>query len=64
MPQGRGMPGQENGSGWGSTLIEAGGQRMGWDGEVPKERTGKGKHLKCKQTFKKKKRYRGKNNKV
>jgi len=30
MPQCRGMPGQEDGSRWvGSTLIEAGGRRMG-----------------------------------
>jgi hypothetical protein len=41
MPQCRGMPGQEDGSGEGSTLIEAGDGR--WNRGFPKGRPRKGK---------------------
>jgi hypothetical protein len=43
MPQCRGMPGREEGSGWESTLIEA--WEGGWDGDF---RRGGLKRGKCK----------------
>jgi hypothetical protein len=46
MPQCRGMPGQEDRSGWVSTLIEAG--VRGGDGGFQRGNLEKGKQLNCK----------------